>query len=887
MNWIDISIAVIPFLAVLWAAVHARKYIRGVVDFLAAGRVAGRYVICVGDLATGLSVIGLVSMCEARYRSGMAQGYWDMIWTPIAMVLSLSGFCLYRYRATNALSIGQFLEMRYSRSLRVVASGLRSIAEMISNSLGPAIAANFFIYYLGLPHHIMICGINLPCFVILTGVCLTLAMIIILPAGRVSLIITDTLQGLIMYPVFVILLGYLVLHFGWDSDMLPVLVNRVPGESFMNPFDVFALRDFNMFALGVAIFNNILNYGSWYGNDTTGCARSPHEQKMAAVLGTWRGGLSGVFTLILSVLVITIMNHERFLRPGGSFSAHDTRVALMKQVADEVAGTDVSLRDTLCDAADSVKPFELRTPTFGEDGEASFTGRDGKPLELVRDLSPKELRARFSNFGDFWGDDGTPNPKGLSARELKALPNASIFLLPDGRVNPLEKNFAAVDPAQDSRFSHDWNIETEYLGAVRTALDATLPPELAAEQARIDEAASRGETVLPSEALSAAKGGINAKMQQFRTVYGQMMMPVSFRRLLPVGLTGLFLFLMIMLFVSTDDSRIMNASCTIAQDCVVPLLKRPPTPKRHLALLRASAVFVCLFFFTVAIFFTQKDFLSMFTQIMLAIWGGGAGPMILLGLYTRFGNTAGAWASMICGSGTSLMGLYLQRCWQTSVIPFLERSGWAESVRTFLAEVSSPFNPWIDWSTKDMNAFAEKFPVNSFEVLGLALIVSLVTYIAVSLIARHVFRVPDCDLDRILHRGAYAPAGQANPSATAETKSRRTWYTPVVNIVRRIVGITPEYTVGDKVLAWSVFVNTIVLEMGILFFGSWLWHGIRPQSARWWGGYFWFRYILLAGIIGVATTVWFLWGGIRDMRRLFRDLSTRVDHPEDNGRVEK
>ena len=37
--------------------------------------------------------------------------------------------------------------------------------------------------------------------------------------------------------------------------------------------------------------------------------------------------------------------------------------------------------------------------------------------------------------------------------------------------------------------------------------------------------------------------------------------------------------------------------------------------------------------------------------------------------------------------------------------------------------------------------------------------------------------------------------------------------------------------------------------------------------------------------VAVISTVWFLIGGIRDIRRLFIDLANRVEDPNDNGQV--
>ena len=56
MHIIDWFIMLIPLAAVLGLAIYAKKYARDVVDFLAAGRVAGRYVMCVGDVPFRTSV---------------------------------------------------------------------------------------------------------------------------------------------------------------------------------------------------------------------------------------------------------------------------------------------------------------------------------------------------------------------------------------------------------------------------------------------------------------------------------------------------------------------------------------------------------------------------------------------------------------------------------------------------------------------------------------------------------------------------------------------------------------------------------------------------------------------------------------------------------------
>ena len=75
MNILSWLIVLVPLAAIMWIAFYSRRYVRDVSDYLASGRVAGRYVISVGDLAAGLSVITLVALSEQNYQAGMAIGF--------------------------------------------------------------------------------------------------------------------------------------------------------------------------------------------------------------------------------------------------------------------------------------------------------------------------------------------------------------------------------------------------------------------------------------------------------------------------------------------------------------------------------------------------------------------------------------------------------------------------------------------------------------------------------------------------------------------------------------------------------------------------------------------------------------------------------------------
>ena len=132
------------------------------------------------------------------------------------------------------------------------------------------------------------------------GIVLILAATILLAGGSMALLITDTIQGLLTYPIIFIFTMYIILSFSWWDEIVPVMSDRVAGESFINPYDIKSLRDFNLFAAIVTIFVGIVNRGNWFGGGASSAARTAHEQKMAGILGSWRSGFNPLFYLLMA-----------------------------------------------------------------------------------------------------------------------------------------------------------------------------------------------------------------------------------------------------------------------------------------------------------------------------------------------------------------------------------------------------------------------------------------------------------------------------------------------------------------------------------------------------------------------------------------------------------
>src|SRR5258707_14044989 len=104
MTWIDWSIMALPMAIVCFIAYKTNKYMKGVSDFLSAGRVAGRYLVCTATGMAGMGVTSVVRAFEIRYKSGFVMTWWQQIGFPIGLFITLTGFVYYRYRETRAMT---------------------------------------------------------------------------------------------------------------------------------------------------------------------------------------------------------------------------------------------------------------------------------------------------------------------------------------------------------------------------------------------------------------------------------------------------------------------------------------------------------------------------------------------------------------------------------------------------------------------------------------------------------------------------------------------------------------------------------------------------------------------------------------------------------------
>lgn len=662
MQLIDWVLTAVPIGFVLLVALYTRQFVKSVADFLSAGRCAGRYLLANarGEADSGLA--NTMAKFEVILVSGFVLNFWEKISIPALLLVGISGFVIYRFRETRAMTLAQFFEMRYSRRFRLFMGGLAFLSGILNYGIFPAVSARFFIYFLDLPHFVQVGPFAMPTFALIMAGYLMCTVFMITLGGQVTLMVTDCIEGLLSHLIYIAIVVAIFFVVSW-SQIIDVMANAPPGHSMLDPFDAEKVEDFNIWY--VLMYLLITIYTTMALQNKQGfnsAARSPHESRMGHVLGHWRTYARLLMILMLGICAVTFLRHPDF--------------------------------------AQSAVP----------------------------------IQSEISSISDPY-------------------------------------------------------------------------------------------------------------------IQKQMTIPVALSHLLPIGIKGLFCAMMIMGLLAGDSGHMHSWGSILVQDVILPLRKRPLTPRQHIWALRLAVTGVATFAFMFSLLFQQTQYIALWWAVTAGVFTGGAGAAIIGGLYWRKGTTGAAWAATITGSTVSLIGICL-----TNRIAW----GWIRNaIGPSLASVGI--------------GLPAEFWLNGIEVAVVAAGLALSFYVVVSLLSP----TPLFDLDRMLHRGQYAPPGEA-PKRLIPLRERFR--------LKNILQFDENFTFTDKLVSggifwWAMFllvVNVVVSIWNLVFF-SW--------PITWWS-----KYWLVAGVgfpfvIALGTLVWFGIGGVKDIIVFFATLRTIARDASDDGRV--
>ena len=344
LSFIDWLIVAIALGGMIYSVGMTKGLMKSVTDFLSAGRTAGRYVLSVSSGVAGLGAISIIMFLEMGYVAGFSLSWWGLSQGIIILAITMSGWVVYRFRSTRCLTLAQFFEKRYSRNFRIFAGIVAFVAGIINFGIFPAVGAQFFINYCGLPESYM----GIPMYPLVMFILLSIALYFVYTGGQIAVIIADFFQGVFVTIVLFMVTTYLFFTIGWEEvsesleqtpiklayeevqnlqqessfQILPQIekdakiseINeKHKNSSRINPFKTSQVEDFNFWYFLIGIIGVMYGTLGWQGaQGYNSSAKSAHEAKMGSVLAGFRGLPQGLFMFLVPVLVYVLMNHPDY-----------------------------------------------------------------------------------------------------------------------------------------------------------------------------------------------------------------------------------------------------------------------------------------------------------------------------------------------------------------------------------------------------------------------------------------------------------------------------------------------------------------------------------------------------------------------------------------------
>jgi SSS family solute:Na+ symporter len=197
MHLLDWGLVAFALIIVFGVGALTQRYMRSVADFMAGGRVAGRYLLAVASGEMSAGAVVFAATFEVIAKAGFTWTWWQWINVPVGLMIAITGFVIYRYRETRSMTLAQFFEIRYSKRFRVFTGCLGFFAGIVNFGIIPAVGAQFITAFVGLPPMVTILGSNIPTYMLVMSVLLSITLMLTLAGGQITVMVTDCLEGIV------------------------------------------------------------------------------------------------------------------------------------------------------------------------------------------------------------------------------------------------------------------------------------------------------------------------------------------------------------------------------------------------------------------------------------------------------------------------------------------------------------------------------------------------------------------------------------------------------------------------------------------------------------------------------------------------------------------
>lgn len=221
-----------------------RKYIHGQGDFLLAGRTLSVWLATATLTATETGLVTIMYWSELGYNAGFSAMSLGVIALCCTLFVGLTGFIVSGLRKSQATTVAEFYEQRYSRGVRLLGGLIIAIAGILNYGIFLQVEATFIRIITGMPETLYISTAAdygnvwaIPTVNVVMSALLLIVLSYTFLGGMVSVVVTDYIQFIVMAVGMAAATYWVLTHdmVGGLAGMMKV-VNAERPEYGVNPF---------------------------------------------------------------------------------------------------------------------------------------------------------------------------------------------------------------------------------------------------------------------------------------------------------------------------------------------------------------------------------------------------------------------------------------------------------------------------------------------------------------------------------------------------------------------------------------------------------------------------------------------------------------------------
>jgi solute:Na+ symporter, SSS family len=301
LSILDLVFVVAYLLLIFLSGTLVKKYVKGIDNFLVAGRSMGYHLGLLSLMCTEIGMITYVYYAELGFKAGLAALI--VAFPPVVayLILGRTGFIIKPLLEMKISTIPEFFSRKYSNGVRFYIGIIMAVGGILNFGVFPGVEANFINIVTGIPKDYLL---------VTMVVMLTLVLIYTVIGGMVSVIVTNYIQYVLLSFGMIFITVYGVYVIGWGK--IVTSVTEQFGEKGLNPFSPSILE--GDFGIGFLVWQILLWIALLVGWQAISMRLfSSKNSNVGQKIYTWSGLMflsRGIMPILWGVMAIAVVGTE-------------------------------------------------------------------------------------------------------------------------------------------------------------------------------------------------------------------------------------------------------------------------------------------------------------------------------------------------------------------------------------------------------------------------------------------------------------------------------------------------------------------------------------------------------------------------------------------------